>query len=323
MHRKIELSKVIIGVFTIILVISLVFIVFKFIDKKDAGVSYELDQDVKFEGKTYKRNVGVDAYLIVGLDKYVGQMDNDSYYNDHCADFILLLAIDYENEKIVAIQINRDTMCDVDVLGVAGSKIKTKTCQISLSHCYGSGDLVSLRNTSDSVSKLLGVEIKSYMAVTMDAISAMTDYVGGVPVVIEDDFTGVEDSWKIGDTLNLNGSNAVKYVQSRSAMIEPTNVARMARQRNFINSLIERLRAANEKNDDFAMDLYMKMADYICFNDSETQVKKLIDKVINYEFTGIISIDGELKEGEQFMEFWPDMTDLHRKAINSFYKIKK
>lgn len=322
MRRKINLPQIIIIIFALILLVSVVFIISKLFEKKEVQYSYELDSDITYNNKKYERDTNIEAYLIVGLDKYISQIDEDTYYNDQCSDFILLLSINHKDKKITAFQINRDTMTDVYVLGLSGSRVNTKTCQIALSHCYGSGDLVSLRNTSDAVSNLTGLDISNYMAVTMDAISIMTDYVGGVPVTIEDDFTDVEDSFVMGEKVTLTGSKAILFVQSRSAMKEPTNIARMARQRQYINSLIDRLRVCNEADEDFTMNLYTKIASYICFNNSQTQINNLIEKVINYEFAGIVNFSGESKEGEEYMEFWPDKNDIKDKIINSFYREK-
>ena len=106
-------------------------------------------------GKEYQLNPNVQTMLVLGLDKFDGDIKNDTYYNDQQADFLMLLVIDDQAKTYYAIHINRDTMAEMNILGVAGGKAGTITQQIALSHTYGNGKEVSCRNTAEAVSKLL------------------------------------------------------------------------------------------------------------------------------------------------------------------------
>ena len=122
------------------------------------------DGVLEYQGKEYVLRQNVETFLVLGLDKFEGEGIADSYNNDKQADFLILLVFDHETQKSTAIQINRDTMVNVNVLGVAGNKVDTVTRQIALAHTYGNGRDVSCRNTADSVSSLLkGVKINHYL----------------------------------------------------------------------------------------------------------------------------------------------------------------
>ena len=75
--------------------------------------------NTEYKGAEYRLKDGVEAVLVLGLDKFEGA-DTNSYNNDKQADFLMLLVADHENEVCSALHINRDTMAEMSFLGVAG-----------------------------------------------------------------------------------------------------------------------------------------------------------------------------------------------------------
>ena len=170
---------------------------------------------IEYNGGDYRRKDNIETWLIMGLDKYEGTGIEGSYNNDKQADFMLLLVFDNANKTCEALHINRDTMAEMNILGVAGDVVNTITKQIALSHTYGNGKEVSCRNAANAVSKLLlGAPIDHYVSVTMDAVPAVTDYVGGVEVEVLHDFTGIDDSLIKGEKVTLRGQQALTYVRT-------------------------------------------------------------------------------------------------------------
>ena len=130
-----------------------------------------LDETVTHDGVDYVLNENIETFLVLGLDKFEGASNADSYNNDKQADFLILFVLDNENKQYTAIHINRDTMVDINVLGVAGNKVDTVHKQIALSHTYGNGKDLSCHNTANSVSSLLmGMKVDHYASVTMESI---------------------------------------------------------------------------------------------------------------------------------------------------------
>ena len=135
--------------------------------------------EIEYDGEKYVAKKNIESYLVIGLDKFEGQTASDSYNNDQQADFLMLFVFDNDAKKCTAVHINRDTIADVNVLGLAGNKVYTVKQQIALSHTYGNGGKVSCRNVSDSVSSLLlGVKINHYVSLKMDAVPVFNDLVG-------------------------------------------------------------------------------------------------------------------------------------------------
>jgi LCP family protein required for cell wall assembly len=279
------------------------------------------NSNLEYNGKTYAPKTGVETFLVLGLDKFEGEGIVDSYNNDKQADFLLLMVFDNNTQTCTAIQINRDTMVDVNVLGVAGNKVDTLTCQIALAHTYGNGRDVSCRNTADSVPSLLkGIKVNHYLSVMMDAVPILNDLVGGVEVEVLHDFTGIDDALIQGQKMTLTGEQALLYVRTRYGLDDSTNSARMERQKQYMTALYQVTQERIANDSDFVVDASLSLSDYIVSDRSVTQLQALTEKFNQYEFLGIQSIAGESKVGSEFMEFYPDEDALMELVIHFFYQ---
>ena len=204
------------------------------------GDASDIENLLEYGGKKYERRKDVEAVLIAGIDKYGEPIDEDSYNNDRQADFLMLMIIDHSEKKISAVHINRDTMAEISVLGIGGTKVGTVRQQLALAHTYGNGGTESGKNVARAVSNLLDVSINHYAMLTMDAVGALTDLVGGVEVEVLDDFTNVDPTLIKGETVTLRGEHALVYVRARAGLEDSTNVHRMERQRQFMLALYEK-----------------------------------------------------------------------------------
>lgn len=281
------------------------------------------DEVIKHDGVEYVLKENVETFLVLGLDKFEGSSSADSYNNDKQADFLMLFVFDNDSKQYTAIHINRDTMVDVNVLGVAGNKVDTVYKQIALSHTYGNGKDLSCHNTANSVSSLLmGMKVNQYASVTLDTVAIVNDLVGGVRVEILDDFTGIDDSLVKGETVILKGTQALTYVQTRKGLDDSSNSTRMQRQQQYINALYEAFNVCAKADDEFIVDVSLKMSDYMISDRSVTQLQALAEKFSEYEFLGIESLAGESVLGEEYMEFYPDKEIIKDMIIKLFYMPK-
>ncbi len=285
------------------------------------GYSDTYGNKLEYDGREYTRRDDVEAILVIGLDKLQNANDNTAYNNDKSADFLLLLVFDNTSKTCKGIQINRDTIAEMNVLGVAGDKIGTVKQQIALSHTYGNGKEVSCRNTADSVSGLLfGVKIKHYVSLTMEAVPIYNDLVGGVKVTVLDDFTGIDDTLVKGEEVTLYGEHALTYVRGRYGVGDNTNINRMKRQRQYVESLYAQTQSAAEKNERFQLDAISKLSEYTVSDCTVNQMQTFFEKFSTYEFGGITEIKGESIVGEKFMDFYPDENEMKKTVIELFYK---
>lgn len=277
------------------------------------------DGVIKHNGVEYVLKKNVETFLVLGLDKYEGSSSADSYNNDKQADFLMLFVFDNDAKQYTAIHINRDTMVNINVLGVAGNKVDTVYKQIALSHTYGNGRDVSCHNTADSVSSLLmGMKVNHYASATLDSVAIINDLVGGVQVQVLDDFTGIDDSLVKGETVILNGKQALTYVQTRQGLEDSSNSTRMKRQQQYINALYDAFNKCVEADDEFIVNASLKLSDYIISDRSVTQLQALAEKFGEYEFLGIESLAGESVVGT-YMEFYADEQAIKEMIIKLFY----
>lgn len=278
------------------------------------------ETSVEYNGKKYELKKDIESFLVIGLDKFEDQTVVDSYNNDQQADFLMLFVFDDSARTCTAIHINRDSMAKIRVLGVAGNPIDTVTKQIALSHTYGNGRDVSCINTAYSVSDLLlGIKVNHYISFTLDSVAILNDLVGGVEVTVNDDFSGIDDTLIMGETVTLHGEHALHYVRSRYGLDDSSNNARMVRQQQYINALYEKTKECIVNDDEFAIKAALEMSDYIVSDRSVNQLDELSTKFAEYDFKGITSLEGETRRGEKFMEFYPDEDSIREIVISLFY----
>lgn len=280
--------------------------------------------EVYYNGKTYIENSDVSAYLFMGVDKSGELNPDDAHYREGGqADVQLVLVVDEAKESYAILQLNRDTMTKVQVLSYSGTPMEKVVQQIALAYAYGDGGESSCENAVQAVSDFLyGIEIKGYASLVLDAIPVLNDWVGGVTVTVKDDFSQVDPSLVMGETITLNGQQAYNYIRYRFNVADETNVSRMARHREYLAGLSKQLEAKLSQDINQINDLYKELEPYMVTDMSSGAIIKLINKCRNYTNEGIITIDGEVVQGEQFMEFYPDETAVKDMVMQLFYKEK-
>lgn len=282
-----------------------------------------LDSTIQYNGKEYVLKEGVETFLVLGLDKFEEGATEDAYNNDKQSDFVMLFVIDNSNKTCSAIHINRDTMVDINILGVAGQKVGTVNKQLALAHTYGNGKEVSCGNAADAVSNLLyNVKIDHYMSVTMDAVPIYNDLVGGVEVEVLDDFSRIDETLVKGETITLMGEQALCYIRSRKGLDDSTNQNRMVRQRQYLEALYLKSVDLVKKDDHFITESSLQMTDYLVSDCTINRLQSLFEKISDYTFTGIHSIEGDSVVGEKYVEFYPDVDSLKQVVVTLFYRVK-
>lgn len=278
---------------------------------------------VEYKGSEYRRRNRQTAILFMGVDQRNDQEQSElSYRNGGQADFLLLLLIDDDLKRVTPVQIDRDTMTEITVLGVLGNPSGTRKAQICLSHGFGDGKEQSCQFTVDAVSKLLlGVDIDFYVMMNMDGISVMNDFLGGVTVTLEDDFSALDPTMTEGTTLTLKGEQAEYYVRNRMNIGIGTNESRMARQRTYMAVAGDIMDQKFRENASYAGDLYDELEDYLI---TDMKRGRMINEAANckgYDRTETVFLEGEHAIGEDgFMEFHANETALEELVMDLFYE---
>lgn len=276
---------------------------------------------VEYNGEYYIPREDLQTVLILGLDKFEREESTFAYTNKMQADFLLLAVIDQEAKTCDLLHLNRDTMTQIRRLGIGGGETGSFTGQLALAHTYGSGGSDSCLNAVRAVSDLLGgVTIHHYMTLTMDAVGKINDLVGGVTLTLQEDFSELDPAMQQGQTFTLKGEQALLYVRARQGVGDQSNVSRMQRQQQYLEAFYGKLMEANKKVDGFLSSTLLKVNDDFMSDMTVNQLDAMSQVLESCTVNPILSVDGEVVVGEEFMEFYPDEASLRQQVMALFYE---
>ena len=95
---------------------------------------------MEYQGKTYQMKPNLTSMLFIGYDK-TDDAPTVGFRQGGQADFLVLSVLDHRNKTVHQLQIDRDTMTNVAVLGMTGNEVGTRVMQICLSHGFGADQL--------------------------------------------------------------------------------------------------------------------------------------------------------------------------------------
>ena len=279
-------------------------------------------EEPELENTTYVPK-DVVTYLVIGLDDS-GQTSVSG--KNRMADFVTLLVVDKTDKTFSVIQFNRDTMAQVDVLGIGGRRIRTVTEQLAFAYAYGTDNSMRCRNTITSVKKLIGgINIDHYISITMDAIPLLSTYVGGVTVTLDsdEDLSSIDPAWAAGATIKLEGDDALRFIRGRQGVEDETNISRMRRQRQFMEAFM-RVHKGRNISYSYVEGAYNRISEYTVTDmDSVSTLEEFARYISEYTYKEIYVPEGESKLGEEYMEFWIDEGKMQELIYKVFYEKKR
>lgn len=268
---------------------------------------------------TYQRNPNVKAYLFLGIDCDDPVRARPGRGGQ--ADTQLLLVVDAAAQTWQLLPINRDTLTDVNVLGVLGDVLSTERQQIALAHAYGDGLRKSCRNAVKAVSHLLGDSpIEGYYALNMGGISAVVDSIGGIEVTIPRDYTNLDPAFVEGAHLNLTGKQAYKLLRTRHGVDDQTNIARMERQNLVLEAATKKLHTLSGND---CIVAFNAVSDYAVTDLGSAEILELKELTDQYQQLPSLHIEGEAFLQGEFMAFEPDADSLQNAILQLFYTKKE
>ncbi len=277
---------------------------------------------VRYHEQAYRLKERLTTILMMGIDTSETQHVSGGFRNGGQSDFLLLLVIDEEQKTITPLQIDRDTMAEITILGVLGNVAGTKEYQICLSHGFGDGKEQSCQFTVDAVSKLLlGTKIDFYVAMNLDGIPVLNDALGGVTVTLEDDFTALDPTMTQGTTLTLMGKQAEYFVRNRMNIGVGTNESRVVRQKQYLKRLGELLDGKIRERMSFAGDLFDLLSPHMQTDMRRGRMINEAWSTRDYLRKEIVNPTGEYVDGTNgFVEFHIDQEKLESLVMSLFYE---
>lgn len=294
--------------------------------KDDAHISAETievedESTINYNGSKYTLNKNVVSILVMGIDRNNIDKNLGSGKNGQ-ADVIFVATIDTKTKRACIIPISRETMVDVNLYTENGNFAGTPNEQLCLAYAYGNDTEECSKNVMASVKRLLcGININSYVTFEMEAVSKLTDMVGGIEVVCLEDFYSGTSMINKGTKINLNGNAALNYIRYRGDDTE-ANARRMLRQKQFLSTLISK--TGNSVLGDFSnlAKYYNDLSPYFSTNVSFAQITYLAQNCLSMNLGDSIeykTIEGTLTMGEKWVEFTADEESVLQNVIDVFY----
>lgn len=279
---------------------------------EENGTSSGTEDTILVDGTYYQKKRQIETYLFMGID-----VDSESKSAGQ-ADTQMLLVFDKENKTWQLAQLNRDSMVTVPILGLDGKVIGYEEEQLALAHSYGDGKEESCENNVWAVSNLFGGQkIDGYLSLSLDGIAVLNDAVGGVTLQVTSDFSQVDDSLTEGEWVTLTGEQAVTFVRTRKGVDDQTNLARMSRQRQYLNALSGQL---SELDENKVLEVYDEVHDYIVTDMGSAVLVNLFNRLNQYEELEILTIDGENVVEDDVMAYHLDDDSLQQVMLELFYE---
>lgn len=278
----------------------------------------ESPKTITYNQVTYTQRPDLETYLFMGVD-VSGEMEGtQSFMGGGQADTQMVLVLDHQNQTWQILQLNRDTMVEMPVLGLKGDVVGSQFQQLTLAYSYGNGREESCENTLNTVSALLEDQpFDGYLALDMDAVGILTDLVGGVPILVTSDFSAVDPSLVEGEWITLQGDQALTFVRTRKDVDDQTNLARMARQRQFLSALEKQLEG---KDAQFAAQAYQAVADYMVSSFGSGTASRIAQDLSQYTQLELLTIDGQAQVEDGYMAYYLDQDSLMQTILELFYE---
>ena len=278
---------------------------------------------IEYGGTVYVEKKPLTKVLLIGVDRE-GDGERTLYRDGGQADYLMLVVIDPTSKQVRRLEIDRDTIAEVTVLGIFGNEVGTRQMQICLSHGYGAEESVSCAYTVRSVSNLLqGLEIDNCMSLRMGAIGRLNSLLGGVTVTLEHDLTGEDPALEKGATVCLSDEQAVIFVRSRMTVGSGTNRERMARQRLYMEAVSERFRELAGGDASFANKLVTNLDDLLYTDMNRGKLANELGKAAKYDILPVESLTGEHMIGSNgYMEFHVDEESIIQWVLSACYEPK-
>ena len=281
----------------------------------------QADQEtVEVDGVTYRKKSRLTTILVMGVDH--DTQDSYEYRKAGQADFLRLVVLDDADKTVQQLQIDRDTMTPVTVLGLLGDRYEPVTEQICLGYAFGDGRKTSCEVTVEAVGNLLGGQtIDQYLAMGLDGISTLNDLAGGVTVTLEDDFSAADPAMTKGATLTLQGNQAEIFVRRRMDIGEGTNEARMVRQEEYLAQLSAQLESRVQQDQQFTAQVYDALQPYLVTDLAKGRLVNEVWAAKDDTVEPAIALEGEHKVAEDgFTEFYPTEASIQKAVLTLFWE---
>lgn len=272
------------------------------------------DGTLTYNGVKYKPNTSIETVLFLGIDDSEQTREGTGIDEGGRSDTMILFIIDKDKEIITPLEINRDTMVNVDIYNNDGEFLYSGQEQITMQYAYGRSAKEACNLTKQKVADLLmRTRINNVVSLTMDGIEPSVDAIGGVTLKLQTDETDLDPMYTKGAIITLNGKEAFDFVHTRDIETRGSNIDRMSRQTQFMLALSQ---TARHQGSDIINVMEDAAGDYL-YEDMSADIADCFAKYAVSET--VYMLPGESVEGVLHDEFYVDNDELVELIIQLFY----
>ncbi len=281
--------------------------------------------EVSWNGKTYKRNTYIKPILVFGVDNQGSMHEAKEYgYAGQC-DGVFLIAQDTAHNTVKLLMIPRDTMTEVMEMNPDTGVIEPYIDHLSLSYCFGDGMEKSCENSRLAVQTLLfNLPLSDYMAIDTSIIATLNDSVGGVTVTIPTEgMEKTDPAFVYGSTVTLKGSQAERFVRYRDITIDNSAINRMNQHRQYIEGFFTALKQTSRTDSNIVTKLYDEAQDYMVTNMSkDIYLKTALDVLQQGDIndSNMLSLPGYGTATDTFDEYYVNKDGVAEVILGMFYR---
>lgn len=295
-------------------------------DENEEGSSTDLKKgQVRYGGKVYQYKDNLLTILCMGIDSRDGIDKVKTPGAGGQADCVILAVLDDKAKKIQLINISRDTMVPIELYDMYGTFVRKERAQITLQYAYGNGREKSCELMEQVVSDLFyGIPIHGYCALAMSTIADLNDAIGGVTVTVPDELAAFVPTFTAGETITLQGEEAVLFVHSRNIYATElgANNRRIARQKMFVKGFIDQAKKRIKADLTLPAKLYQLVEKQMVTSISLDQAVFLCTEYLDCDFSmdDMVSVEGTITKENVYEEFNVDDKALYELILKVFYE---
>lgn len=262
---------------------------------------------IQHNHQSYIQKTGLTTILLMGTDQGKSPAQYGARKGGQ-ADFQMLVVIDPNTKSIYRLLIDRDTITEVEALGIFGNSLGLQPMQICLAHAFGTTPEECSARAVDAVENLFPyLEIDMALTFDLSAIGVLNDVLGGVTVTLSEDFTAYDADMVPGVTLTLNAAQAEIFVRNRMDVGDGSNSARMLRQQTYMSSAAQIIRKKLAENTDFADTLFDALGDSLFSDAPRSRLVSEVNNAYHFQLFPTETLPGSHSIGKDgFVEFYPD-----------------
>lgn len=279
---------------------------------------YEDYTTINYDGTTYVYNTDIKTVLFLGVDQLDGTEEEAG--ESGRSDTMILLLVNTAEETVTMLSISRDTIAEVDIANDYGESIMSADMHLALQYSYGDGGTTSCALSRTAVSRLLyGIPIDYYMSMNLDGLNGIITAIGGLTITLEEDYTYIDESLVLGETVTMDGALAESFVRYRDTSELGSNDDRMRRQEVFLDAFISQMKTKVDGNTSSLETMWNLMSNYLITDLNIDTIEKLATYEMNEES---YTVPGETVEGEYHDEYIVDEEELKKTLVELLYKVK-